>query len=119
APAFPKKYFVNQPLMLKPVLGFSFVKLVSATKISPFGNSYNQRGCSKDVANAFTLTPGAAIGLLPSFHPTASATFTVGMNFFSGSGSVGLGPIPAEMSCLADSAQPPNAMATNTGSING
>jgi hypothetical protein len=38
----------------------------SATRTSPFRNTWIQRGCFRPAANALTLSPGAATGVSPS-----------------------------------------------------
>ena len=43
------------------------------------GSTSIQRGWSRPVANALTLSPGAAIGFCPSLHPLAVGIFSVGI----------------------------------------
>ena len=50
----------------------------SATRTSPFGSTYSQRGCDRSLARAVTVSPAAATGLPPSGQPTAGAMAIVG-----------------------------------------
>jgi hypothetical protein len=43
------------------------------------GSTSIQRGWSRPVANALTLSPGAATGVCPTDHPLAVGIFNVGM----------------------------------------
>src|SRR3989442_9000313 len=54
-------------------------KSASATVTSPLGSTWIQRGCLRPVANALTLSPGAAIGICPWAHPLAVGILSVGM----------------------------------------
>src|SRR5260221_12307564 len=45
---------------------------------SQLGSTLIQRGCSSSVANALTLSPGAATGFCPSLQPLADGIFNVG-----------------------------------------
>src|SRR5205085_12417349 len=87
---------MNQALMPFPSLERSAGALVSATRTSPFGSTYNQRGWSRSRAKAVTTSPGAATGLPSLDQPFASAILTVGMSDVLGPGSSGVGPVPAE-----------------------
>src|SRR5512134_3665341 len=51
----------------------------SATVTSPLGSRWIQRGCLRPVANALTLSPGAATGVCPGAHPLAVGILSVGM----------------------------------------
>src|ERR1700722_19215473 len=51
----------------------------SATSTSPLGNTWIQRGCSRPVANALTLSPGAASGVWPGLQPWAVGILRVGI----------------------------------------
>ena len=51
----------------------------SATSTSPLGNAWIHRGCFRPVANALTLSPGAATGVCPSVQPLAVGILSVGM----------------------------------------
>ena len=42
------------------------------------GSTWIQRGCFRPVANALTLSPGAATGICPSLHPLAVGILSVG-----------------------------------------
>src|SRR5258708_29399563 len=53
--------------------------LDSATRTSPLGSTLIQRGCFRPVANALTLSPGAATGFCPSLHPLADGILSVGI----------------------------------------
>src|SRR5687768_14527260 len=86
-------------------LGFGG-EFVSATSTSPFGNTWSQRGCSSLSAYAATLSPAAAIGVVPAGQPTALATLTTGISDVRGGGSCGLEPIPAS---TGSRAAPPQA----------
>jgi len=46
---------------------------------SPLGSTLIQRGWSRPVANALTLSPGPATGTCPSLHPFAVGILSVGM----------------------------------------
>src|SRR3954465_6099881 len=80
--------------------------LVSATRTSPFGSTYIQRGWSSPLANALTFKPAAAAGIVPAGHPAAFATLTLVISALSGGGSIGLGPMPASSGSRAG---PPQA----------
>ena len=59
-----------------------------------------------------TASPGAGVGAAPVGHPTASATFTVGMGVRLGGGSWGSGPVPSarvRRACSPQAARPANA----------
>ncbi len=43
------------------------------------GSTLIQRGCFRPVANALTLSPGAATGVCPSVQPLAVGILSVGM----------------------------------------
>ncbi len=92
APALAITRFITAPLMPPPSFGRSGA-LLSATSTSPFGSTYTQRGCSSPVANAFTARPCAGVGLPCAGQPVADAICTTGRSFFSGSTSVGFGPM--------------------------
>src|SRR5260370_36604926 len=47
-------------------------------RTSPLGSTLIQRGCFRSVANALTLSPGAATGFCPSLQPLADGIFNVG-----------------------------------------
>ena len=51
----------------------------SAMSTSPLGSTLIQRGWSRPVANALTLSPGAAVGFCPSLQPWAVGILSVGM----------------------------------------
>src|SRR5277367_2862349 len=51
----------------------------SATRTSPLGSTWIQRGCARPVANALTLSPGAATGVCPGAHPWAVGILRVGI----------------------------------------
>src|ERR1700675_3219291 len=51
----------------------------SATRTSPLGSTLIQRGCFRPVANALTLSPGAATGFCPPLHPLAVGILSVGI----------------------------------------
>src|SRR5688572_25030394 len=51
----------------------------SAARTSPLGSTWSQRGCLRPVANALTLSPGAATGVCPSVQPLAVGVLSVGM----------------------------------------
>ena len=51
----------------------------SATVTSPLGSTWIQRGCLRPVANALTLSPGAATGVCPGAQPRAVGILSVGM----------------------------------------
>src|ERR1700691_2220578 len=53
--------------------------LDSATSTSPLGSTWIQRGCARPVANALTLSPGAATGVCPCAHPWAVGILRVGI----------------------------------------
>src|ERR1700748_1912328 len=53
--------------------------LHAAMRTSPLGSTLIQRGCFRPVANALTLSPGAATGICPSVHPLAVGIFSVGI----------------------------------------
>jgi len=61
------------------------------------------------VAKAFTVIPGAAVGLPLAGQPTAEAMFTVGIKVGLGGGSCGWGPMPAASGNCATS---PHAVRT-------
>src|SRR5882724_8421855 len=50
-----------------------------ATVTSPLGSTWIQRGCLRPVANALTLSPGAATGVCPGAQPLAVGILSVGM----------------------------------------
>src|SRR3712207_4709422 len=58
-------------------LTVSFAPRDSATSTSPFGRTSIHLGCSKSVAKALTLRPGAAIGVCPTVHPFAAGILSV------------------------------------------
>src|SRR5436189_3190617 len=89
-------------------LGFSRSAgaFVSATRTSPFGSTYSQRGCCSPLAKACARRSAAALGVDPSLHPTARATFTTGMRDVRGGGRWGVGPVPA---ATGSRAAPPHA----------
>ena len=90
-PAFSIIFFCTAPRIPLPSSGRGGAA-VSATSTSPFGKVYNQRGCSRPVAKAFTWTPAGAVGFRSGGQPLASAICTTGMVFFSGSGRAGFAP---------------------------
>src|SRR5690242_18758856 len=47
-------------------------------RTSPLGSTSIQRGWSRPVAKALTLSPGAGVGFCPSLHPLAVGIFSVG-----------------------------------------
>src|SRR5579859_7598817 len=51
----------------------------SATSTSPLGSTLIQRGWSRPVAKALTLSPGAATGISPLLHPWAVGILSVGI----------------------------------------
>jgi hypothetical protein len=51
-----------------------------------------ERGCCRPVANALTVPPALAVGVLPSGQPSAGAIWTVGMSVFAGCGNCGSDP---------------------------
>ncbi|HEY4045124.1 MAG TPA: hypothetical protein VGM32_25215, partial [Rhodopila sp.] len=51
----------------------------SAVSTSPLGSTWIQRGCRRLVANALTLSPGAAVGVCPGAHPLAVGILSVGI----------------------------------------
>src|SRR5882757_5118893 len=63
-----------------------------ATSTSPFGSTYNQRGCSSLRAKAVTVVPSAPCGFPPSFQPLAFATRTVATMDLVGATNSGDGP---------------------------
>src|SRR5205085_2135446 len=91
APASFWNFFIILPLKVLPSSGLSGA-LVSATRTSPLGSTYNQRGCTRPVANALTAVPDTGVGAVPVGQPLAGATCTTGTTCFSGAGRLGLGP---------------------------
>ena len=65
---------------------------VPAASTSPFGNTHNQRGWSRPVANAPTARPSAGRGPAPFDQCTAGAISIVGMSSGFGSGNSGSAP---------------------------
>src|SRR5687767_3266038 len=105
----PPAFFItdSMTLPLRPLTPpFPGGPLVSATSTSPLGNTYSQRGCTSPVPNALTAKPAAAVGVSPCFQPTAGAMLMVGSAVCTGSGKVGLGPVPSLIASRADSPQP-------------
>jgi hypothetical protein len=49
--------------------------LLSATKMSPLGAWYIQRGFFRSEANLATVKPGGAVGVLPAGQPITLANF--------------------------------------------
>src|SRR5690349_15546361 len=95
----------NQPRM--PVLSSGRSgAFVSATRTSPFGNTYSHRGCSSPFANAVTVVPAAPVGFVSLVHPTASTTLIVGSGEVFGGGRIGVGPVPSVTASRADAPQP-------------
>src|SRR5829696_6003745 len=105
---------MNQPRM-PPARWRSAGPLLSATSTSPLGRTYSQRGCDRSLANARTVIPFATVGVAPSVHPTARATFTTGIHEVRGGGSVGFGPMVASMGRRAE---PPHDMIAADAAIN-
>ena len=82
----------------------------SATRTSPLGSTWIQRGCLRPVANALTLSPGAATGVCPGAHPLAVGIFSVGRlpcGFAAGIA----GALPMAGSCGAALPPPPQDQA--------
>src|ERR1700722_19255819 len=97
------------PLMPLASAGFGGASL-SATRISPFGSTYTQRGCSRPRATGATLRPGAGCGMASPTHGFACAMFVVGISFLLGSGKTGEGPyspaVDSSDTCAAASTPP-------------
>jgi len=106
APAFFIVRFMNQ--LRRPFFSAGLGgALVSATRTSPLGSTYSQRGCSSPRAKAVTARPCAGVGAVPSGQPTAGATLTVGIQRFCGAGNVGCGPVSAgDCACPEHDRQP-------------
>ncbi len=60
--------------------------------VAPLGSTWIQRGCFKPVANALTLSPGAATGIRPSLHPLAVGILSVGIPCGLAAGTTGALP---------------------------
>ena len=74
---------------------------VSATRTSPFGSTYSQRGWSSPLANARTLKPSAGVGAASGDQPFRARTFITGMSACSWGRSTGWVPVTAETGSLA------------------
>ena len=94
APARPITHFMTMPLIPLPSSGLAGA-LLSATRTSPLGSTWIQRGCSKPTAKGVTAKPGMGVGITPWGQPTAGAMLTVGIRLLRGLGKVGLAPMPA------------------------
>src|SRR5262245_29077650 len=112
-PAFFWYLLKNQPLI--PLLfwgrGGAFV---SATRTSPLGRTYTQRGCSSPCAKAATAVPCAACRFVPGAQPFAFTTLITGISDRSSGGKTGWGPVPALTGSRADA---PQAAALNAAAV--
>src|ERR1700733_10103702 len=89
----------------------------SATSTSPLGNTWIHRGCLRPIANALTLSPGAATGVCPTVQPWAVGILSVGiLPCGLASGIVGAAPHAGSgepcVNCRDTRAAPPTSATT-------